>query len=64
MQQNLIKKLQQVLIHKHLQKKVDLVSLKSEVDKLDINKLKTLPTRFNNLKADVDKLDITKLLNF
>ena len=35
--------------------------MKSYVDKLDIDKLKTLPARLNNLNADEVKLDITKL---
>ena len=38
MQQNLIQKTQQVLIHNNLLKKDDLANLKSEVDKLDIDK--------------------------
>ena len=42
-------------------KKVDLANLKSNVDKLDIDKLKNLPTNLNNLKSKVDKLDIGKL---
>ena len=42
-------------------KKVDLTNLKSNVDKLDIDKLKNLPTNLNNLKSKVDKLDIGKL---
>ena len=41
--------------------KVDLVSLKSNVDKLDIDKLKNVPTNLSNLKSKVDKLDIDKL---
>ena len=43
-------------------KKVDLVSLKSEVDELDIDKLEKLgkvPTSLNSL---VDKLNIDKLV--
>ena len=43
-------------------KKVDLVSLKSEVEKLDIDKLEKLgkvPTGLNSL---VDKLNINKLV--
>ena len=32
-------------------KKVDLANLKSDVDKLDIDKLKNLPTNLNNLKS-------------
>ena len=42
-------------------KKVDLASLKSNVDKLDIDKLKNVPTNLSNLKSKVDKLDIDKL---
>ena len=42
-------------------KKVDLASLKSGVDKLDIGKLKNVSTDLSNLKSKVDKLDIDKL---
>ena len=42
-------------------KKVDLASLKSNVDKLDIAKLKNVPTSLSNLKSNVDKLDVDKL---
>ena len=38
--------------------KSDLVNLKAEVDKLDVDKLKSLPTNLSNLKSKVDKLDI------
>ena len=34
-------------------KKVDLANLKSDVDKLDIDKLKNTPTNFSNLKSKV-----------
>ena len=43
-------------------KKVDLASLKSNVDKLDIDKLKNVPTNLSNLKSKVDKLDVDKLV--
>ena len=43
-------------------KKVDLANLKSDVDKLDIDKLKTLSTNLSNLKSKVDKLDVDKLV--
>ena len=43
-------------------KKVDLAVLKSNVDKLDIHKLKNLPTNLNNLKSKVEKLDVDKLV--
>ena len=32
-----------------------------EVDKLDINKLLSVPTGLNNLKTKVDELDVGKL---
>ena len=43
-------------------KKVDLPSFKSNVDKLDTNKLKNVPTYITNLKSKVDKLDVDKLI--
>ena len=43
-------------------KKVDLANLKSNVDKLDIDKLKNAPTNSSNLKSKVDKLDVDKLV--
>ena len=43
-------------------KNVDLASLKSEVDKLDIDKLEKVPTGLNSLKSKVDKLDVDKLV--
>ena len=42
--------------------KVDLASLKFDVDKLDIYKLKTVPSNFSNLRSKVDKLDVDKLV--
>ena len=54
--------MQQLLIHQNLLKKVDLASFKSNVDKLDIDKLKNAPTNLNNLKSKVDKLDADKLV--
>ena len=41
--------------------KSDLVSLKAEVDKLDIDKLKGAPTNLSSLKSKIDKLGIEKL---
>ena len=35
---------------------VDLANLKSDVDKLDIDKLKNVPTNLSNLKSKIDKL--------
>ena len=40
MQQKQILKMQQALIHQNLLKEIDLASLKSNADKLDIDKLK------------------------
>ena len=41
--------------------KSNLASLKTEVDKIDIDKLKILPNNLSNLKNKVDKLDIDEL---
>ena len=38
-------------------KTFDLATLKSNVDKLDINKLKNVPTNLSNFKTKIDKLD-------
>ena len=43
-------------------KKIDLANLKSDVDKLDIDKLKNVPTNFSNSKSKVDKLDVDILV--
>ena len=42
--------------------KSNLANLKTEVDRLDIDKLKSLPSNFSKLKTKVDKLDIVKLV--
>ena len=42
-------------------KKVDLASLKSDVNRLDIDKFKNVPSGLSSLKSKVDKLDISKL---
>ena len=39
-------------------KRVDLTNIKSNVDKLDIDKLKNVPTNLKNLKNKVDTLDV------
>ena len=39
-------------------KKVDLANLKSDVDKIDIDQLKNVPSNLSNLKRKVDKLDV------
>ena len=43
-------------------KKVDLANLNSNLDKLDIDKLKNVPTNLSNLKSKVNKLDVDKLV--
>ena len=43
-------------------KKVDLANLKSNVDKLDIDKLKNILINLTNLESKVDKLDVDKLI--
>ena len=50
-----------MLIHQNLPKKIDLANLKSDLDKLDIDKIKNVPTSLSNLKTKVDKLDVDKL---
>ena len=42
--------------------KVGLANLKSDVDKLDFDKLKNIPTYINNFNNEVDKLDVDKLI--
>ena len=54
--------MRQVLIHQILLKKTDLANLKSDIDKLDIHKLKNVPSNLNNLQSKVDKLDVDKLV--
>ena len=43
-------------------KNIELGNLKSDVDKLDIDKLKNVPTNLSNLKSKVDKSDVDKLV--
>ena len=43
-------------------KKADLSNSKSDVDKLDIDKLENVSTNLSNLKNEVDKLDVDKLV--
>ena len=45
----------------NLAKKTYLANLKSDIDKLDNDKLKNVPRNLTNLKSKVDKLDIGKL---
>ena len=51
-----------MLIHQDLLKKTDLANLKSDVDKLDIDKLKNTPTNIGDFKSKVDKSDADKLV--
>ena len=41
--------------------RIDLVNLKSDVDKLGIDKFKNVPSGLSSLKSKGDKLDIVKL---
>ena len=43
-------------------KKTDLANSKSDVEKLDIEKPKNVPSNLNNLKSKVDKLDVDELV--
>ena len=56
-QQKLIKRLPSFA------KKVDLASLKSNLGKLDFDKLNIFPTNLSNLKSKVDKLGVDKLIS-
>ena len=49
------------MIHLTSLAKKDLIALKAEVDKLDINSLFNVPTSLNNLKTKVNDLDVDKL---
>ena len=54
--------MQQVLIHQIFLKKNDLANLKSDVDKLDIDKLKNVTSDLSNLKNKVDKTAVDQLV--
>ena len=45
-------------------KKVNLPSLKSNIDKLHIDKLKNVPSGWSSLKSKVNKLDIGNIGNY
>ena len=51
-----------MLIHQNLLKRVDVASLKSNVDKSDIDNMKNVPTSLSILITKVDKLDVDKLV--
>ena len=42
-------------------KKTDLANLKADVNKLEMDKLKNVPSNLSNLKSRVAKLDVDKL---
>ena len=44
-------------------KNTNLANLKSDVDQLDIDKLKNVPSGLISLKSIIDKLDFDKLVN-
>ena len=44
-------------------KKFDIASLKSNLDKLDIDRLKSVPTNWSHLKNKVGNLDVDKLVS-
>ena len=46
----------------NLAAKSDFSALKTEVDKLSINKLVNVPTSLNNLKANVYDVDVVKTI--
>ena len=54
--------MQQVLTHKILLKINDLADLKSDVDKVDIDKLKNVSSNLSHLKSRVNKLDVNKIV--
>ena len=54
--------MRQVLTHRIFLGQTDLTNLKSDVDKLDIDKLENVPTNLSNLKNKVDKIDVDKLI--
>ena len=51
-----------MLIHQNLQKKDHLTSSKSNIDELDIYKLKNVKSNSSNLKSKIHKLDVHKLV--
>ena len=50
-----------VLVHQILLKRLIQTNLKSDADKLAIDKFKNVPSNLSNLKNKVHKLDIGKL---
>ena len=60
-QGNLTYKTQQESIYKNLLKKIDLASLKSKIDKLDIDKIENVSNGLGSFKGKTDKLDVDRL---
>ena len=50
-----------MLLHQNMLKRFDLANLKPDVDKLDFDKLKNVPSGLTSLKNNVDKLYTGKL---
>ena len=57
-----VAKLIQVVDTSDFAKKTDSANLKSVVDKLDIDKLKNVPSNLSNLKSKVHKSGVDKLV--
>ena len=49
------------MIHRAFAKSNDLAASKSDVDQVDIDKLKNVPSNLTIFKSKVDKLDMGKL---
>ena len=62
MQQKQIEKNSTVVDTLKFAKKSGLNNLKSDADKLDIDKLKNVPSKISNLNSKVDQLDFDKLV--
>ena len=62
MQQNQnLKKAARVFDTSKIEKMIDLANLQYNVDKLDIDKLKNVPSNLSNLNIKVDILNVDKL---
>ena len=51
-----------MLMHQIFLKKTDSAQLKSEVDNLNIDKLKKVPGNLSNIKNKIDKLGVDKFV--
>ena len=52
------------MIHRRFGEKDDLANLKSDVNRLDIDKLEKLPSGLNSLKSKAEKLGVDILQTF